>query len=623
MSSALVTSADGRWAAARRGRVISVLSAGAGPVRAQLELPTEDVELAWVGSPPMLAVTALRATPPMMALYTADLAPIAQLELAAHSQVITATGQRVVLSADARKLVLVRATPKSLVGQTIDPGAPFDLVVGLDREQLLIAVARRLEIWDSAAGRPALRLNLPLPPMPRVAGHAQGHLWVFQPGGEEVFIYRLSDGRPFRHHAYAPITAVVSHPLSPLVVIVTPRGLVRLHCTAHSLVLVDSPWVPDTALAMLAVGEDITLLGLAPGADDSVPWRAVLATSAASSATAGEGDEPVEAKGAAAEARAGIPDSHARLIALTARAAGGNPVEPARSSDPVGGSAPGSVAASASDAQGPTAARPELVPTTDARGARGSGVGAGADVGAGAGAGRESVVMAAAWSPRDPTAAFAANWRAEYVDAGLALAAGGRADRLPRELGGELRVLADRWRLGAGARRALGALYALHVVGAAPIPVAQLAHALGDWPDALGQGELGERLVVRHRHGKVALREAAASYLDGRAPGTVRFVGERGPPPRPGLYRLARGTATDVEIEAELAARIGRLAIPLGGLARGLLEARLHGATALVLSSPPALPWPMARDAPVIFVHDGAPPSWLARFGPLPMGPRF
>ena len=73
-----------------------------------------------------------------------------------------------------------------------------------------------------------------LPPPPRTVGAAQGHLWATRPNSDEVFVYRLSDGRPFRHYAGAPIREVICHPASPLIVLVTPRGLVRLHCFAHS-----------------------------------------------------------------------------------------------------------------------------------------------------------------------------------------------------------------------------------------------------------------------------------------------------------------------------------------------------------------------------------------------------
>jgi hypothetical protein len=88
-----------------------------------------------------------------------------------------------------------------------------------------------------------------------------------------VFVYRLSDGRPFRHYVGAPVEHVIAHPVSPLVVLVTPRGLVRLHCYAHSLFAIESPWQPNanTALSQLVIGDAISLLGIADG--DGELWH--------------------------------------------------------------------------------------------------------------------------------------------------------------------------------------------------------------------------------------------------------------------------------------------------------------------------------------------------------------
>ena len=42
-----------------------------------------------------------------------------------------------------------------------------------------------------------------------------GHVWCYQPGGTELMLYRLSDGRPFAHRLGSPIEAVASHPAAP------------------------------------------------------------------------------------------------------------------------------------------------------------------------------------------------------------------------------------------------------------------------------------------------------------------------------------------------------------------------------------------------------------------------
>ena len=66
-------------------------------------------------------------------------------------------------------------------------------------------------------------------------------MWVTRPGSDEMFVYRLSDGRPFRHYAGAPIEEVISHPASPLLVLVTGRGLVRAALLRAHACVVDAP----------------------------------------------------------------------------------------------------------------------------------------------------------------------------------------------------------------------------------------------------------------------------------------------------------------------------------------------------------------------------------------------
>ena len=138
------------------------------------------------------------------------------------------SGQRLVLlSTDHKKVQIVRGAGRSLAPQTVDPRGPVEFAVGLERNQVLLGLLRKLEVWDAVSGRPLLRLQLQLPPPPRTVGAAQGHLWVTRPGSDEVFIYRLSDGRPFRHYVGAPVEDVICHPSSPVVVLVTPRGVLR------------------------------------------------------------------------------------------------------------------------------------------------------------------------------------------------------------------------------------------------------------------------------------------------------------------------------------------------------------------------------------------------------------
>src|ERR1041384_2699311 len=166
-----------------------------------------------------------------------------------------------------------RIAGRALSAQPIDPASAVEFAVGLERNQVLFSLFRKLEAWDAVSGRPLLRMQLALPPAPRIVGPAHGHVWATRSGSDEILVCRLSDGRPFLHHLGASILDVVCHAASPLLILTTARGLVRLHCFAHALTVIDSPWEPGAALGQLVVGEDIALLGM--GERDDEPWRGI------------------------------------------------------------------------------------------------------------------------------------------------------------------------------------------------------------------------------------------------------------------------------------------------------------------------------------------------------------
>jgi hypothetical protein len=204
-----------------------------------------------------------------------------------------------------------------------------------------------------------------------------------------------------------------------------------------------------------------------------------------------------------------------------------------------------------------------------------------------------------AW--RDPLAAF-----------GAELVRGGDAELPVVAADTELGQLAHRLGLPAGARRALVALYGAYLIGEPGVALARLAHALGDWTEALGQGELGALAMLRRRGGKVWLRGSVTDLLDGAGPRAIRVIGSAAAALRSGATRLARDGRSDAAIETELAHQLGRIAVIEGGAALALLEARLHGTTAVALAPPAARPLPWPRDAGLIVVAEPAAPAWVA-----------
>lgn len=542
----IASSLDGQWVCVRRGRVVELFERGVAPAVAQLNLESDDTDLAFVG-PPHVLVAVTRTPSAHVTLYQPPyLDAAARLDLPEPMVLAGVTGQRIaLLSTDHKRTALVRAAGRGLALQAIDPGSPIELAVGLDRNQVLYGMLKKLEVWDAVSSRPLLRLGIQLPPAPRTVGPAQGHLWATRPGSDEVFIYRLSDGRPFRHYIGAPVESVIWHAASPVLVVVTPKGLVRLHCFAHSLTLIDAPWSPGMPLGQLAAGEDVSLLGI--GAGDSEPWRIPLNGAGAPIATSP--NDP--------------PPSGPHMITI-----GGDKLREMRESAATSGSA------FQADAERGLAAARMPPPASTPRGRT--------------------------W--REPLAAF-----------GAELVRGGPDVEVPVvTVDNELGELAQRLHLPATAKRALITLYALYLVGEPAMSIARLTAVLGEWTEALGQGDLHALAMLRRTGGKVSLRASVTDLLDGASPRAIRVVGGAPTAPRPGATRFDRDGRTNEAIETDLAGKLGRIAVIEGAAALGLLEARLHGATAVALAAPYARPQPWPREAGLVVVADAGAPPWVA-----------
>jgi len=523
----IATSPDGQWAVVRTDRTLSLLAAGAGPAIAKLELDGDDVDFALVGPPTQLVtVTRSDAGNKIMLYQPPYLEAVARLDLEIPAKLVAITGPRfAVVSPDAMHCMVVRASGRALATQKLEVAGPIEFVVGLERNQLLFGLHKKLEVWDAVSGRPLLRPQFQLPPSPRVLGPAHGHLWAQRIGSEELFVYRLSDGRPFRHHLGSPIREVVSHPASPLIVLATDTSLTKLHCFAHTHSRLENVPSPPTALAQLAVGEDISLLGLP--ADGDEPWRIILGGSGAPLVLQMDTAQPVA-------------DRPPQIVPEPARTESTTPILDARQS------------------------------------------------------GKQ--------------------WREAIATVGGELAKGGDT---PPELpivaiDTELGDLAHRLSLSASARRALVALYALHLVGERGMAIAKLATLIGDWSEALGQGDLGALALIKKTHGIVRLRRAVTDLLDGTPPRWIRIAGGGPTTPKAGAWRVAREGRTEAEIEATLVSTLGRVAFVEGPLAPALLEARLHGATAIATTIQGEKPRPWPRDAGLVLVLYGTQSSWVA-----------
>jgi len=335
---------------------------------------------------------------------------------------------------------------------------------------------------------------------------------------------------------------------------------VRLHCFAHSVTVVDAPWTPPAAGADAA-----PLAQLVVGEDVTLL-----------------GVEPGGEVGADPW-RVPVAGAHA-------------PAPPVESADggEAGGEAPLTTAADKLRAM--RAAQGDSPAAVDRR-----------EEGQGQGH-RTSVMGSRAKAWREPIAAYGAEL-ARGVDGDLPVVA------VDTELG----ELAHRLGLAGPARRALAALYGLHLVGEPELSIVRLSRALGgDWGEALGQGDLVAHALVRRKRGLVSLRDAVADMFDGAPPRAIRLIGNASAAPIVGAWQVARAGRGDGDVESALALQLGRVAVITRSPARALLEARLYGATALALVAPATRPETWPRDAGLVVITDASSPAWAAALPPLP-----
>jgi len=623
----IATSPDGQWAAVRRGREISLLAGGQAPATGRVTIDSDDADLVIVGPPSVLVVVSRGAAGGNhVVLYQPPyLDPVARLELETAMRVVAVTGPRIVLSAaDGKLITIVRIAGRALSTQVLDPGSPIEFAVGLERNQVLFGLPKKLEAWDAVSGRPLLRMQLQLPPPPRTIGPAHGHVWATRPGNDDIVVCRLSDGRPFRHQLGATIDQVAYHPASPLLVLATPRGLVRLHCFAHTLTMIDAPWRPGVPLAQLVVGDDISLLGLGDGDDE--PWRVPIGGAGAPAVSIESTEAPAEPLLTAADKLRAMRE---RTSPEAVDPMGGPPrpagrAAPARdAATPIAPTGPGPRHAAPIDPTGTAWRKDRGDPDAHEPGPR---------LGAPAGLGRSSAALpggtrdprggtpAGLFPPRDAArelrdlgvARGTRTWREPLVELGAELARGSDAELPVIAADTELGQLAQRLGLSGPARRAAIALYSAYLVGEPALSIARLAQLVGDWTEPLGKGDLSALALVVRRGGKVRLRRAVTELLDGAPPCAIRVLGEPHAPPRYGIVRLSRDGRSDETLATEVAAEVGRIAVIEGDAARGVLEAQLYGATAVALVPPTARPSPWPRDAALIVVADASPPAWVA-----------
>jgi hypothetical protein len=512
VDTAIAASPDGQWIAVRQGTDVGLWPLAGGERAGSVTFASSDLDLAIVGPPTaVIVVERSGGETAVIALEPPGLGETARVTVDGNHDLVTTTGPRLVMINRANDaLGVLRCAGRAFMGQQADPGGPVELAAGLDKNQLLLVLAKRIEVWDAVSCRPVLRPSFTLPPPPRRIGPAAGHVWSYQPGKTELVLYRLSDGRPFAHGLGSPIEAVASHPAAPYVVAVTTAGLYRIHAFAHTIETLTAP------------AAEVYGVAIAPGGGTSAT---------------------------------GAPASHVRIIGVDV--AGG----PWRR--PILGDAP--AAATAAPAEPTPAAAPARKLEDHAHPP-------------------PAAPVPAAGSPA---------WREALVRFAAELRAGDR-DRAPTDVpalphGTQLATLAQRAQLATPARRALTVLYACYLAGEPAVSIARLAHLIGGddgWREALGTGELGDRLLVTSDAGRVALAGAIGRFLDGAPPRSIDPIGDAAA----GASIVAGAHVMDPDGLGDpvigLTASLGRFALVTGVLSTAVLEAFAHGLTAVAIAGP-------------------------------------
>jgi hypothetical protein len=565
---AIAASPNADWLAVRHGDRLSLVAADTLEVTAAIQLDTGDADLAFAGAPAQLLVLVRAADgPPELRLYNPpSLDAVSAVEIPAPAHLAAITGPRAgLISGSPANLVIARCAPRALLAQPADLGGQLDLLIGLERNQLLAVTPKRLEIWDAVSRRAMLRLNLTLPPPPRIGGAAEGHVWIGQPGGKSVIVYRMSDGRTYELPLGGALRAGASDPNTPHVVFATSTGLVRLNALTRTAQTIGLP--PTAAIAVAAPKGHAVLFGVN---DDGVAWRLPLTTVAPEPA-------PAPKPGMSwPRPRAAAPE-----VPVAPTAAAPVPIAPAAA-------APVPVAPPAAAPVAPILAPPA------------------------------PPLLAPVAASTDPEAA----WREQLVDwtrAALRSDPSALATDPPRATGTPLTDLdAD---LGPHARRVLALAYGAWLTGAPALAIATVARAAGGddaWREALATGELGLRRWLEVDAGRVQLTRPTARFLDGAAPEHVVIAGgDITQATILGAHVLALpDDASAAPALDALVARLGRVAftVPGANLTAAAIEASLARAVLIVLprtARAAALAvWARGRDALILW--PGAVPAGLA-----------
>ncbi|MBE7451710.1 MAG: hypothetical protein HS111_23320 [Kofleriaceae bacterium] len=178
----------------------------------------------------------------LIALDLPSLAEGARVALPPGLGALAVVGDRVALGGAGLTVVVARLLGRKIDLSDFTMTVPAQHVLPLPDHELLVVSAARTDVVDAVSKRVSARLHLPLPPTPREAGTTNGlrYVWTFTHGRPELFVVRLSDGRPFQQLLDAPVRAVHASVGGGWVVADTDAGPRRVHTQTLAAHAVDA-----------------------------------------------------------------------------------------------------------------------------------------------------------------------------------------------------------------------------------------------------------------------------------------------------------------------------------------------------------------------------------------------
>lgn len=589
----LAVAIDGSVATLYEASRITVLALPDGTAFAEIGVDPEALvsEVAWLGAPPRLLVMsryAAHSTAHLLDPYGPR--TVAEIRLETPVRLFASVGSTALIVGALGPAVLVASESHLTFYPFSSRAAP--LAAGVAAHQFVVALPASIEEWDPQSRAPRRRFRLPRAAAITSVGGSERVLWMTtqqEPSRIDV-IPLFNRGQPRAHDLPEPIAAIAGHPRSDLVVCIGAETgrlhIIDLDGRARMRTLVPDAFDHVDSVA-LVVGRTIGVLAAQTGHPaallpldhrdaplEPMGKSAAIATAMvelAGHASPSEPDASTDAPDPLAIFEAVVPAPLAIDID-TAAASAAPSWEPAELPPPVSRSAapaPASTTAP-STLHLPRAASPALRPARRTW--------------------RDDIVD---WT----RAALSGAGDHRVADHGAA------ARRVPTAAAFE--TLITRFELSAALHPALVLLYGAHLCGergAAPVDVARILD--GNWDEALGRGELAASGIAYHAASRVALSPLVLRLLDELPPVSGALVGEPGPIALLGPCIVVAGDEPLAAVAERCLARVGGAILAAhrdADPATLLLEARAHGAVAMLRGVPEAVP-----PEPVIFVTDDA-----------------